>query len=113
MGFFEWGGKRFARGVSKSMAHSYESFRNRYPNLTEHELVLRTLSTRPGDPAKTLCSDIENEDSFNKLGGNLSGITYILLQMEYLKDIGGTVEDLETLNPIFKSVLAEVMPTQY
>ena len=51
MGLFEWGERRFARGISRAMIKSYKLLKTNRPDLSEKELIKLTLSTRPGDPA--------------------------------------------------------------
>jgi hypothetical protein len=107
MGLLEWGGKRFARGIARAMIRSYKAYKEAYPALSEYELVKKTLSARPGKSARTLLSDIENEEAFNKLGGDLFNITFVLVLMEHIEDGGGNLEDQEELSPIFKSTILE------
>ncbi|MFA6405280.1 MAG: hypothetical protein WCW46_00845 [Candidatus Paceibacterota bacterium] len=93
MGLFEWGEKRFARGIAKAMIRSYKLYKKTYPNLSEFELIKNTLSDRPGDPAKKLLNDIEDENFYQDIGGNFFEITYVLIRLEYIEYMHGTLDE--------------------
>lgn len=91
------------------MIRSYMAYKEAYPELTELELVRKTLSDRPGESARTLLTDIENEETFKELGGNLLEIIYVLVLMEHAADAGGNLEDQMDLKPIFRATILEEM----
>src|SRR3989344_1250215 len=108
MGLFEWGEKRFARGITKAMIRSYNLYKKSYPDLNEFELVKKTLSDRPGEPAKKLLTDIEDKNFFESMGGSLTEIIYILIRLEYVEYMNGTLENEDqNTNIIFKSIISE------
>ena len=108
MNIFEWGEKRFVRGIVKAMIRSYKLYKKFYPNLSGYELVKKTLSDRPGEPAKKLLTDIENEDFYKSMGGNLAEIIYILVSLEYVEYMKGTLENEDPkTNDVFKNIILE------
>ncbi|MFH0791829.1 MAG: hypothetical protein V1905_01285 [bacterium] len=109
MGFFEWGEKRFARGIAKAMLRSYKLFKNAYPDLSENELIKKTLSTRPGIPAKTLFKDMDDDNFWKNVAkGGFVEIVNILVQLEYIEYMRGNFDfgDQKTFN-IFRGVIME------
>jgi len=108
MGLFEWGEKRFARGIARAMIRSYTLHKKANLNLSEFELIKKTLTDRPGKPAKKLLIDIENESFYKSTGGSLVEIIYVLVRIEYVEYMNGTLdeEDKKT-NSIFKEVILE------
>ena len=113
MGLFEWGEKRFARGIAKAMIRSYKAYKNHYPNLNVYELLKMTLSDRPGEPAKKLLEDLQDHNFYEKIGGNLFEIIYLLVRVEYIEYMNGTLdaENPET-NTIFKNIISEVLEVE-
>jgi hypothetical protein len=110
MSLFTWGEKRFARGVAKAMLRSYHMIKLDDPNASEHELVIRTLEARSGTPAEQLLNDVRNADTFAALGGTLPSITYVLVRMEYIDYMRGTIdEENPDTNWIFHEVISDVM----
>ncbi len=108
MGLFEWGEKRFARGIAKAMVRSYELYKVNYPNVSELWLIKHTLSDRPGEPAKTLLADLEDEDFFESIGGDFFNIIYVLVRLEYAEYMAGTLENEDPkTNLIFKNTILE------
>jgi len=112
MGFFEWGEKKFARGIAKAMLRSYKSFKSAYPNLSEIELIKKTLSTRPGIPAKTLFKDVDDDNFWkNVAGGSFVEIINILVRLEYIEYMKGNLDvgKQETKNTfnIFRDIITE------
>lgn len=109
MGLFEWGEKRFARGIAKAMIRSYKLYKKNDPNLNELGLIRQTLSDRPGKPAKELLAEIENGNFWkNVVGGTFFGVIYLLVRLEYVERMHGTLdnEDPKT-NDVFKSIILE------
>jgi len=109
MGLFEWGEKRFARGIAKAMIRSYKLYKQNDPNLNELGLIRQTLSDRPGEPAKKLLEEIEDGDFWkNVVGGTFFGVIYLLVRIEYVERMHGTLdnEDQKT-NSIFKNTILE------
>lgn len=109
MGLFKWGEKRFSRGIAKVMIRSYISYKKNNSNLNELGLVRQALSGRPGKPAKKLLTDIEDKDFWeNVVGGNLFGVIYLLVRLEYVEYMKGALdsENIKTSN-IFKSTILE------
>ena len=109
MSFFEWSEKRFARGIARAMIRSYRLYKKNDPNLNELGLIRQALSDRPGEPAKKLLADIEDIDFWeNVVGGNFFGIIYLLVRLEYVESMNGTIknEDIKT-NSVFKSIILE------
>ena len=109
MGLFEWGEKRFARGIARAMIRSYKLYKENDPNLNELGLIRQTLSDRPGEPAKNLLAEIEDNDFWeNVAGGTFFGVIYLLVRLEYVEYMNGTIdnEDIKT-NSIFKSIILE------
>lgn len=111
MGLFEWGEKRFARGITKAMIHSYLLLKANYPNLNERELVREVLSTRPGNPAKEILKDMDDSNFWQGIAGeSFIEVIYILVRMEYVEYMKGTLdtESVKT-NAVFKEVIQEEM----
>lgn len=110
MALFEWGEKRFTRGIAKAMIRSYKLYKDAYPTLSELELIKRTLSDRPGEPAQKLLADIGDDDIWKSIGGNLTEIIYVLVRLEYVEYMNGTLdnEDQKT-NIIFRNTILEEM----
>lgn len=107
MGLFEWGEKRFARGIARAMIRSYKLYKENDSTLNEIGLIRQTLSDRPGEPAKKLLTDIEDVDFWkNVAGGTFFGVIYLLVRLEYVEYMNGTIdnEDLKT-NSVFKSII--------
>lgn len=113
MNLFEWGEKRFARGIAKAMIRSYKAYKNHYPNLNDFELIKMTLSDRPGEPAKKMFEDLQDYRFYEKMGGNLLEIIYLLVRLEYVEYMNGT---LDTENPktnvVFKNIISEVLESE-
>lgn len=108
MNLFEWGEKRFARGIAKAMIRSYKLHKKFDPNLSELGLVKKTLADRPGEPAITLLSDIGDENLYKSIGGNFFNIIYILVRLEYVERMHGTLENENPeTNVVFKNVILE------
>ncbi|MCX6722033.1 MAG: hypothetical protein NTY04_02500 [Candidatus Staskawiczbacteria bacterium] len=110
MGFFEWGEKRFARGIAKAMLRSYKSFKYAYPNLSEVELIKKTLSTRPGIPAKTLLKDMDDDNFWKNVAGeSFVEVINILVKHEYYEYMKFNIDYQEINNTfdIFKSTIIE------
>lgn len=113
MGLFQWGEKRFARGIAKAMIRSYKSFKVACPNLSEVELIKKTLSTRPGLPAETLLKDVDDDNFWkNVAGSSFVEVISLLVRLEYVEYMKGNlnIEDQETKNTfdIFKKIILEV-----
>jgi len=110
MGLFEWGEKRFARGIAKAMIRSYKLYKGANPTLGELELIKRALSDRPGEPAKKLLADIGDDNIWKSIGGNLTEIIYVLVRLEYVEYMNGTLdsEDQKT-NTVFRNTILEEM----
>lgn len=112
MGFFEWGEKRFARGIAKAMLQSYKAFKSAYPHLSEIELIKKTLSTRPGIPAKTLFKDIDDDNFWKNVAVcSFVEIINILVRLEYIEEMKGDIdiagrEAKNTFN-VFRNIIAE------
>jgi len=109
MGIFEWGEKRFARGIAKAMIRSYKLLNNEWPSLSEVNLIKLVLSTRPGRPARQLFYDIDNVNFWSNVAGEtFAGIIYLLVCMEYAEYMKGSLdaENRET-NQIFKKIIDE------
>lgn len=111
MGLFEWGEKRFARGVAGAMIHSYKLLKKDDPALSEMDLVKLALSTRPGKPAKELFTEMEDPNFWQRIAGeNFARVIWILVRVEYIERMRGTLEtESEKTNAVFKSVIAEEM----
>lgn len=109
MGLFEWGEKRFARGIAKAMIRSYKLYKKSEPELNEINLIKKTLSDRPGNPAKKLLTDIDNPGFWeNTVGGNFFGVIYLLVRLEYIDYMNGTLDkENDKTNNIFKSSILE------
>ncbi|MEK9177683.1 MAG: hypothetical protein AAB777_01020 [Patescibacteria group bacterium] len=108
MGLFELGEKRFARGIAKAMIRSYKLYKGVDPTLSELELIRRTLSDRPGEPAKKLLADIGDDDIWKSIGGNLTEIIYVLVRMEYLEYMNGILEnENQKTNAVFRNTILE------
>ena len=113
MSLFEWGEKRFARGIAKAMIRSYKAYKNHYPNLNDFELLKITLSDRPGEPAKKLLGDLQNYSFYEEMGGNLLEIIYLLVRLEYVEYMNGTLDaENPKTNTIFKSTISEVLESE-
>jgi hypothetical protein len=111
MGLFEWGEKRFARGIAKAMIRSYKAFKKSEPNLSEIELIKLTLSTRPGEPAKQLFNDMDDPSFWRDVaGGSFAGITNLLIRLEYIERMRGTLNsETQATNLVFKNIVIEEM----
>lgn len=113
MNLFEWGEKRFARGIAKAMIRSYKAYKNHHPNLNDFELIKMTLSDRPGETAKKLFEDLQDYSFYEKMGGNLLEIIFLLVRLEYVEYMNGT---LDTENPktnaVFKNIISEVLESE-
>jgi len=109
MGIFEWGEKRFARGIAKAMIRSYILFKKDDPSLDEVQLTRCALSTRPGVPAKELLHDMGSNDFWITIAGSrFTGVIYLLVRMEYIEYMNGTVDaENEATNMIFKKIITE------
>ena len=109
MNLFEWGEKRFARGITKAMIRSYKLYKKNDPSLNELGLVRQTLSDRPGEPAHKLLTEIEDDDFWkNVAGGTFFGIIYLLVRLEYVEYMRGTLDNENPkTNDIFKSIILE------
>ncbi|MCX6754415.1 MAG: hypothetical protein NTU81_01120 [Candidatus Nomurabacteria bacterium] len=110
MGLFQWGEKRFARGIAKAMIRSYKAYKKHYPNLNDFELLKMTLSDRPGKPAQKLFADLQDFNFYKEMGGSLFWIIYLLVRLEYIDYMNGTldVENHKT-NIIFKNTIFDVL----
>jgi hypothetical protein len=109
MGIFEWGERRFARGIAKAMLRSYMSFKQKGQNINEVDLVKLALSTRSGQPAKQLLEDMDEHDFWvNVVGSDFSQVIFLLVRMEYIEYMNGSLnaED-EVTNSIFREVIIE------
>lgn len=109
MGIFEWGEKRFARGIAKAMIRSYKLLKRDDSSLDEVHLIRRVLSTRPGVPSKELLHHMNDSDFWIKIaGGSFAEIIYLLVRMEYIEYMRGTTDaENEATNVIFKKVITE------
>lgn len=108
MNLFKWGERRFARGIARAMIRSYKLHKAADPTLNEFELVKNTLADRPGEPARNLLGDIKDIRIFMELGGNLFGITYILVLLEYMEYMKATLDtENEQTNIIFKNTIQD------
>jgi len=109
MGLFEWGEKRFTRGIARAMIRSYILYKKNDPNLNEIGLIRQTLSDRPGEPAKKLLTDIEDIDFWkNVAGGTFFGVIYLLVRLEYVEHMHGTLDnENQKTNNIFKNTILE------
>ncbi|HTE48397.1 MAG TPA: hypothetical protein VK675_00630 [Candidatus Paceibacterota bacterium] len=113
MGLFEWGEKRFARGIAKAMIRGYKAYKNYYPNLNDFELLKMTLSNRPGEPAKKLLEDLQDYGFYKEMGGNLLEIIYLLVRLEYIEYMNGTIEtENPKTNAIFKNTISGVLEAE-
>lgn len=113
MSLFEWGEKRFARGIAKAMIRSYKAYKNHYPNLNDFELIKMTLSDRPGEPAKRLLEDLRDHNFYQKIGGNLVEIIYLLVRLEYIEYMDGTLDtESSNTNAVFKKIISEVIESE-
>jgi hypothetical protein len=109
MSLFEWGEKRFARGIARAMIRSYKLYKKNDPSLNELGLIRQTLSDRPGEAAKNLLTEIEGNDFWeNVAGGTFFGVIYLLVRLEYVEYMNGAIdnEDIKT-NSVFKSIILE------
>lgn len=104
MGLFEWGEKRFARGITRAMVHGYKLLKADNPKLNERDLIKLVLSTRPGVPAKELLKEMEDPNFWTMIAReSLAGVIYILIRVEYLERMHGTLDkESEQTNAIFK-----------
>ncbi|MEK7625196.1 MAG: hypothetical protein AAB467_02480, partial [Patescibacteria group bacterium] len=109
----EWGEKRFARGITNVMTRSYKAYKNHYPNLNDFELLKMTLADRPGEPAKKLLGDLQDFNFYEEMGGNLLEIIYLLVRLEYVEYMNGTLdaENIKT-NTTFKNTISDVLRTE-
>jgi hypothetical protein len=109
MGLFEWGEKRFARGIARAMIRGYKLFKADQSNLSEWELIKLTLSTRPGKPAQQILKDMNDSNFWERVvGKNFVEVIYILIRVEYIESMKGTLEtESEKTNAVFKKVLKE------
>ncbi|HEY4504165.1 MAG TPA: hypothetical protein VJI73_00140 [Candidatus Paceibacterota bacterium] len=113
MGIFEWGEKRFARGIAKAMLRSYRLYKKDDSSLNELELAKKTLGDRPGEPAKQLLVELEDDDFWKNIAGSsFTEIIYLLVRMEYVEYMNGTMENENAqTNAVFRQViLSEVNP---
>jgi len=109
MGLFEWGEKRFARGITKAMIRSYKLHKQYDSSLSDFELIKRTLADRLGEPAKTLLADMDDDNFWNNVAGkSFIEIIYLLVRMEYVEYMKGTLdsEDPKT-NIVFKNTILD------
>ncbi len=109
MGLFEWGEKRFARGISRSMIRTYKLLKVNQPNLNEKELIKVTLSTRFGTPAQEISKNIDDLNFWEGVvGKSFVEVCFLLIRMEYVEYMNGTldVEDRKTI-ALFRNVLDE------
>ena len=109
MGLFEWGEKRFARGIARAMIRSYILYKENDPNLNELGLIRQTLSDRPGEPAKNLLAEIEDNNFWENIAsGTFFGVIYLLVRLEYVEYMNGTLENENSkTNDIFRSIILE------
>ena len=113
MGLFEWGEKRFARGIAKAMIRSYKLYKGADPTLGELELIKQTLSDRPGESAKKLLADIGDDDIWKNIGGSLTEIIYVLVRMEYIEYMNGNLEkEDQKTNAVFRNTILEEIAKQ-
>lgn len=113
MGLFQWGEKRFARGIAKAMIRGYKAYKNHYPNLNDFELLKMTLSNRPGEPAKKLLEDLQDFNFYEEMGGNLLEIIYLLVRLEYVEYMNGTIDtENPKTNIIFKNTISDVLEAE-
>jgi hypothetical protein len=110
MGLFEWGEKRFARGIAKAMIRSYNLHKEFDPNLSELGLVKKTLLDRQGEPAKKLLADLEDENFWKSTVGDLFGAIYLLVRLEYAEYMKGSLEseDVKTITVFKDTILKEL-----
>ena len=109
MGLFEWGEKRFARGIAKAMIRSYKLYKKNDPNLNELGLIRQTLSDRPGEPAKKLLTEIEDTNFWKNVAGEtFFGVIYLLVRLEYVESMHGTLDNENPkTNSVFKNTILE------
>ncbi|MFA5652031.1 MAG: hypothetical protein WC933_01585 [Candidatus Paceibacterota bacterium] len=113
MGLFEWGEKRFARGIAKAMIRSYKAYKNHYPNMNDFELLKMALSDRPGEPAKILLKDLQDINFYEEMGGNLLEIIYLLVRLEYVEYMNGTLDaENPKTNIIFKKTILDILESE-
>jgi hypothetical protein len=91
------------------MIRSYKLFKADQPSLTERELVKLTLSSRPGRPAQEILKDVDDPIFWEGVArGSLVGVVYILIRVEYMEHMRGTLEtENRKTNAAFKEVLEE------
>ena len=70
MGLFQWGEKRFARGIAKAMIRSFLLYKTNDPNLNELGLVRQALSDRPGNAAKELLKELDDNEFWVNTAGS-------------------------------------------
>lgn len=76
-----WADKKFARGIAKAMRRTYLMFKDDVPEVSEEDLLKKTLSMRSTKEAKELLVD---NFFWNKKGNiNLWAVTLMLTMMEY------------------------------
>ncbi len=109
MGLFEWGEKRFARGIARAMISSYKLIKSNQPTLSERELIKATLSTRAGEPAQELLKDMNDLNFWEGVvQKSFMEVVFVLIRMEYGECMNGAldVEDSKTVT-LFRNVLEE------
>jgi len=85
MNLFEWGEKRFARGIARAMIRSYKLIKSNQPTLSERELIKATLSTRAGEPAQELLNDMNDLNFWEGVvGKSFVEVCFLLIRMEYV-----------------------------
>ncbi len=111
MGLFEWGEKRFARGITKAMTNSYLALKANNLNLSERELIKMVLSTRSGIPANELFQSLGDDHFWNDVANrDFIEVVYLLIRMEYIEYMGDSLEDEDPItNSAFKEVLINEM----
>ncbi len=109
MGLFEWGERRFARGIAQSMIRSYKLLKAGHSDLSERELIKIMLSTRPGSPAQKIFKDIDDTNFWEQVVvESFAEIVYILIRLEYIEYMRGSLEtESEETNAVFRKVLDE------
>ena len=92
------------------MIRGYKLHKGADPTLGELELIKRTLSNRPGEPAKKLLVDIGDDHIWKSIGGNLTEIIYVLIRLEYVEYMNGTLDDEDQkTNAVFRNTILEEM----
>ena len=112
MRLFDWGEKRFARGIAKAMMESYTLFKNENYGLSEVELIKKTLSTRPGLPAGTLFTSMDDTDFWENVADqSFTEIIYLLVFMEYIEYMKSEIDleskEIKETTKLFKEVILE------